>query len=791
MSAASNRITHILKALTAALLLAICCIPNPTLGQLQLTCPTNIVQIADPNNCGAIVNYSILYNTNLTEDTLISGGLYGNGYYWQVPAGVGLISVELKGGQGNQNASGVGVGGLGGHVTGDLTVTPGEYIYFEVGSGGNVGPDGNWTGGGYPGGYSPCALARGGAGGGSSSVWQGGWSFYNRVMVAGGGGGVGGNRVLGCGRGTGGGGGGGWYGGGGGAAWPYQSSILPTGGTQFQGGQGGQSTYSSNAPYNNGWAGDMYYGGYGGEELQSAQGGNGTGANGGNAGGLTGVDGSYAGTLIQNNFTGQSGAGGSSYLAPNVINGQMLPATNTGTGSAYLVYPSPVFRTVISGDTSGAFFPLGTTPVEIELSQGTDTSSCVFSITITENTAPEIFCPLSASVLLDASCSYSLADYTTSSSFYDNCTNYPDLLNSLQQTPVPGTVLIGSQTDTVWLYVTDNFGNQDSCWFPVEKVDGAPPDTTFCPSAVIYQPTTLDCGPSVNFAPPTFEDNCLDSLRIISNYEPGDVFLVGTTVVNYVAIDQVGYATQCSFTVTVNPPVIDSLVSIFYSGQQCEGDTVRLVANYRDNNVSYLWSTFETDTVIFVTQGGVMTLRIRDGFCIVTDTFTVNLQPAPAPVVLWTAPQFCVSQPSQYTSFQWFRSVHPDSAFTLLPGATSACYQPTQSLYHKVRVTHLNGCVTFSIPELRTSLEDEVSGDGVLVYPNPAANTLFVDITQSLWGEGRMRLMNPLGQVVFAKSFPSSEQHHEIDLTELPSGTYTLEINTDGQTKRVKVTHLR
>lgn len=773
-------------------LIAVLFLPSIGLAQLQVTCPTNVVTVAPGNSCGAVVNYDVLYSTNLDSTIVMEGGQWGDWLYWQVPPGVGLVNIKLWGAQGNKNADSSGTGGLGGYVEGDLPVLPGEYLYFEIGSGGNIGPYGNWSGGGNDAGYSPCYAARGGGGGGSSSVMQGGTWIYDRVMVAGGGGGAGGNREQGCGRGTGGGGGGGWYGGGGGAAWPYSSRVHPMGGDQFQGGQGGTSTYTGNAPANNGYAGSFYYGGYGGEEIQSAQGGNGVGANGGNAGGIVGDSGTYSYLYpvlnTANNFTGQSGAGGSSYIRSNVQNASMAAGVRTGTGRLELTYPMPVTQTLQSGLASGSTFPLGTTTVQVLVEQTGQDTTCVFTVRVDEIVPPDIYCPPSATVSLDANCSYIMPDYTSSASYFDNCTPGATLANNLTQSPLAGTVSYDLGLDTVWLYVADNYNLMDSCWFAVEKIDGSIPLVDTCPSTVVFQPYTLDCNPSVQFNPPSFSDNCPGNLTITSNYQPGDNFVTGNTTVTYVATDEAGYNVACSFTVKVLPPIVDSIVDIQYSGP-CEGDTVTLVAD--SGYVSYLWSTFQVSQTIQVLQGGTYTLKVRNGFCQATDTFEVNLDPAPVPVLIWTnnPPQFCTSQ--TFPSYQWYRMPANDSVYHPIAGATSQCYQPTQTMLHKVVVTHNgNSCISESVGEIRTGVDDQMENPGFVVYPNPAGHEVNIEITEPIFGSGSIRVFDAQGKAVIDQAFDQMENLHVLNLSNLPAGSYTIELKHGESISRAKIIHV-
>jgi hypothetical protein len=265
-----------------------------------------------------------------------------------VPGCVTQVTLTAHGARGGPNAGGVN-GGNGGSAGGVLAVNPGDILYIFAG-----GTNG-YNGGGLAG-VSACTSAIGGCGGGASDVRINGNGLSNRVLVAGGGGGAGGNRVMGCGRGNGGGGGGGYFGGGGGAAWPgtqnFNVSLLSKGGTQTAGGAGGISLYTNTLiPNNSGTSGILAIGGNGGIEMASGQATNNTAASGGAGGGLVGLDGMYSGgtttvvsetqtLVIGNNFTGMSGAGGSSYVAPLSL-AWTFTGTNQSVGFVTVTYIPP------------------------------------------------------------------------------------------------------------------------------------------------------------------------------------------------------------------------------------------------------------------------------------------------------------------------------------------------------------------------------------------------------------------------------------------------------------------
>ncbi len=296
------------------------------------------------SNSGANFSVNAVSTTTYYAEAIAFGGTVATTFSYTggtqtfvVPAGVSTVQVEAWGAQGNFNALNV-AGGLGGYAKGTMTVTPGSTLYIEVGGGGISTSLGGYNGGAIAG-PSTCTGAIGGGGGGASDVRVGGTALVNRMIVGAGGGGAAGDRINACGRGTGGGGGGGYYGGGGGAAWPSASLVVPLGGDQVAGGLGGTSTYAS-APGNNGSAGVLGIGGAGGAEVGSNQGGAQTAAVGGVGGGTVGAIGIYAG-----NFSGQSGAGGSSFLG-SLTSATTTSGIRTGNGQVILTFQNSCPNTV-------------------------------------------------------------------------------------------------------------------------------------------------------------------------------------------------------------------------------------------------------------------------------------------------------------------------------------------------------------------------------------------------------------------------------------------------------------
>ncbi|MCC6371031.1 MAG: T9SS type A sorting domain-containing protein [Bacteroidia bacterium] len=324
----------------------------------------------------AVATFTSL-NIEAQSITTFTFGYTGSMQSFTIPSCVNSVTLLTRGAQGGASGDAATAGGLGGMATGVMSVTPGDVLNIYVG-----GTNG-YNGGGAAGVNSGCSSANGGIGGGASDIRFNGVALSNRILVAGGGGGAGGNRISGCGRGAGGGGGGGYYGGGGGCGYPSSSLVVPTGGTQASGGAGGVSGFSGTQ---NGSAGTLGIGGAGGTETGSSQAGNNSALVGGAGGGLVGGNGQQPPTNI---YTGQSGAGGSSFLG-TLTSASTTSNTNTGNGfvSISYIYAGGVVAAVASNTLicTGASINLTASGSVLSYTWNTGSNNSSLTVSPTTNT---------------------------------------------------------------------------------------------------------------------------------------------------------------------------------------------------------------------------------------------------------------------------------------------------------------------------------------------------------------------------------------------------------------------
>jgi hypothetical protein len=233
-----------------------------------------------------------LVGATSAEAETFTFGFTGAEQTFPVPAGVTSIHVVAVGGRGGIGTGSGAPGGMGARVTTDLSVSPGQTVFVEVGGNGEDGAGNSGGKGGFNGGgecfVEESSGSGGGGGGGASDVRltsrsQAG-SLASRLVVAAGGGGSGGSGSGGAGGAGGqdGGGGAGTEGGGAGSvgtptAGGTGKPNVGTNGTVGQGGKGGYPYSKSGGGAGGGGGGGLFGGGGGGGALNISSGGGGGG----------------------------------------------------------------------------------------------------------------------------------------------------------------------------------------------------------------------------------------------------------------------------------------------------------------------------------------------------------------------------------------------------------------------------------------------------------------------------------------------------------------------------------
>ncbi|OAV44106.1 hypothetical protein A3850_006155 [Lewinella sp. 4G2] len=208
-------------------------------------------------------------------------------------------------------------------------------------------------------------------------------------------------------------------------------------------------------------------------------------------------------------------------------------------------------------------------------------SSCQITIVLQDTVAPVItVCSSDTTANPDASCSFTLEDYTLRATATDNCIQDGDL--TFAQTPVPGTVVANQGTVTeITISATDANGNVTTCSFELTLADTISPSIT-CP---VDQTETLSATCTDTIADYTalavVDDNCTDPSAIVVTQEPapGTVFTgVQTQTITLTADDGNGNTTSCDFTLNIVDEIDPELTcpdqSVIPADANCEVDVV-------------------------------------------------------------------------------------------------------------------------------------------------------------------------------------------------------------------------
>lgn len=249
----------------------------------------------------------------------------------------------------------------------------------------------------------------------------------------------------------------------------------------------------------------------------------------------------------------------------------------------------------MSGFTNGDIIPVGTTTLEYTITNGVESSTCSFDVTVTDLEQPEIQCPVDIFVNVNANCEYEVADFASIllPTVTDNCG-----ISNITQTPSPGTTYTGVGTsDSIKLNVIDIYGNFVKCIFKFTLQDTIAPSIT-CPST-ITEPTTSGCQAVLqNYVGlATVSDNCDANPVITQSPASGTSFTTSQQVTIY-AEDVYGNIDSCSFLVVSNDIVAPSITCPSNTSEYVNSDCEFIIPDY----TSLAVATDNCDPSLTITQ---------------------------------------------------------------------------------------------------------------------------------------------------------------------------------------------
>ncbi|MFH2047930.1 MAG: HYR domain-containing protein [bacterium] len=228
---------------------------------------------------------------------------------------------------------------------------------------------------------------------------------------------------------------------------------------------------------------------------------------------------------------------------------------------------------------SGSYFHVGINNITcIAYDSSGNSDTCGFKISVYDHENPSIVCPENITTYVDPGLCGAVVNYDISAQ--DNCIGL-----ILTGNPPSGSFFPPGST-TVLCQAVDGFGNDASCSFKVYVNDTIPPAIT-CPENIIVPNDPGQCGAVVEF-----EADIYDNCEVWMNSWPasGSFFNIGTTIVNYIAVDAFGNGSVCTLMVTVEdiePPIINCISDMIVNNDQDEcGAVVNFDINAMDNCAS-------------------------------------------------------------------------------------------------------------------------------------------------------------------------------------------------------------
>ncbi|MBI1225403.1 MAG: T9SS type A sorting domain-containing protein [Bacteroidetes bacterium] len=344
----------------------------------------------------------------------------------------------------------------------------------------------------------------------------------------------------------------------------------------------------------------------------------------------------------------------------------------------------------------------------------------------------------------------------------------------------------------VILTVTDQNGNTATANAMVTVVDNIPPDFD-CPANI-----TVSTSGIVSYDLPTYSDNCGSVVNgvplLIAGYPSGSMFPNGITTVTYAMLTPSGIET-CSFTVTVTTTVT-VVVDVIPPG--CIGmndGTATASITGCTGPFTYLWmdsngTNVGTTATIDNLSAGVYTVLVANiaGDCSVMQTFVMP-DPTPIDIDIVVISNDCsgsggsidltVTGGTPPYAYAWY-----DENGVLI--ATTEDLDSIPSGDYTVEVTDAGGCVVTSgiltVDFLNNIIELQTVQGTVDIYPNPTNSFATLKIELSNESEVSASIYNMQGVLmksVLDDYFKSNSI--QMDLTDLPAGSYLLKAMIDGK----------
>jgi len=234
-------------------------------------------------------------------------------------------------------------------------------------------------------------------------------------------------------------------------------------------------------------------------------------------------------------------------------------------------------------------------------------------------------------------------------------------------------------------------------------------------------------------------------------------------------------ATTQTLNVTVTPTVTPNFAEI---GAVCSGSTAPVLGTTSPNGVTGTWSP----AVVSTTTGGTYVFTPTAGLCANTQSLVVTITAAPAQPT-GAAVQYGATLGNLVvspTTVLWYgNATDAGTGNNPLPLTTPTVDNAT---YYAVQVSG-----TCRSAALAVTIDFDLGAPSFAVnqlkyYPNPVNDILKVSYSENI---SELKLYNLVGQQILSKKVNANET--QIDMSNLPAGTYMLEVSSGSNSKIVKL----
>jgi gliding motility-associated-like protein len=411
----------------------------------------------------------------------------------------------------------------------------------------------------------------------------------------------------------------------------------------------------------------------------------------------------------------------------------------------------------LSGATSGTgtslnnvqFMP-GTTNVNWTISDTSgNVSYCAYSITVIDTEAPTISgCPQNISVASQSTICGQWVEWNSPLAS-DNCSV------SMTESLASGTYLpVGLHT--INYIAIDGNSNSTTCSFTVNVLDTTPPIVA-CPS------TIHSCQSTVSFGLPNISDNCaVQSVLQTQGLPSQSQFPIGQTTNTYLVTDIHGNSSTCSFTVDIHTLPIITLDVNNVSCYDLNDGAIDATVTNAVVPFTYSWTNEQTTEDLEQLAPGNYTLTVSDNYGCQSTASAVITEPDVL-VLLGDA-----------DSVSCFNST--DGGFDLSVNGGTLPYLFSWSDDSSMEDLSNVGSGTYSVT---VSDGNGCTGELTTVILSPEALTIQSSTTNATCTSSTGAISINVNGGTTPYAFEWSNGSTESNLTNVPSGLYTLTITDD------------